>query len=160
MPPELGVWIASDALQAMFAEADTWAPEEVGGVLVGYWVDPTEVVITDVVEAGPAATHSRVGFSPDADYQERRIAELYEASGRYHTYLGDWHSHPAGGLSLSSTDRKTARRIAHTRTARCPRPLMVVLAGQDDWHVAAWVGGKNRLGRIVLSESKFHCFAA
>lgn len=122
----------------MVVDADRWAPEETGGVLLGYWVHDTEVVVTEALDAGPASSHSESGFHPDAAYQERRIAEVYEASGRHHTYLGDWHTHPAGGHGLSRMDRRTMREIGRSSEAGCPRPLMLVLADRFDWRLAVW----------------------
>lgn len=132
------VWVARDTVQAMVDDGSKWAPAETGGVLVGYWVHGGQAVVTSAVDAGPESAHSASGFHPDAPYQERRIAELYERSGRYHIYLGDWHTHPLGGLSLSRTDRRTMRRIARSASARCPNPLMLVFADSREWQAAAW----------------------
>lgn len=132
------IWIDSAAVREMVVDAARWAPAETGGVLLGYWVDEAVVVVTAAIDAGPSSTHSEAGFYPDAEYQARRIADLYEASGRHHTYLGDWHTHPAGGIGLSRVDRRTMRRIGRSSDARCPRPLMAVLADALDWRLAIW----------------------
>jgi integrative and conjugative element protein (TIGR02256 family) len=132
------VWMAHEALQVMVDDGSKWAPEETGGVLVGYWVHDRQAVVTTAVDAGPNSVHSVSGFHPDAKYQERRIAELYEQSGRYHIYLGDWHTHPLGGIGLSRTDRRTMRRIAGSVSARCRSPLMLILANSMEWKTAAW----------------------
>lgn len=160
MQSELEFWLSETALCLMASDGSACAPAETGGVLLGYWVDDTEVVVTDAIGGGPAAVHLTTGFTPDAAYQEGRIAELYERSGRYHTYLGDWHTHPAGGLRLSRTDRRTARRIAREESARCPRPLMVLLADQSDWRVAAWAVDRDWLGQTVLTPTSVHIYVA
>src|SRR5687767_7280145 len=141
------VWIPLDVLDKLFAEAEAWAPAETGGILVGYWADSSVAVITDGVDAGPAAVREPTRFSPDAAYQRDRLAEIYLASGRHHVYLGDWHSHPAGGGTLSRRDRRTMRTIARSRRARCPRPLMLVLAHDQQWVPIPWVavGGRYRV---------------
>lgn len=144
----IDLWVAAAALKLMVNAADQWTPDETGGVLVGYWAEQRQVVVTAAVDAGPHSTHSTDGFHPDSAYQVAKIAELYEASGRYHLYLGDWHTHPLGGLGLSRIDRQTMRRIARTSAARCPRPLMLVLASADNWQLAAW-SPERRWGRLL-----------
>ena len=141
MPRGVGVaWIASRALARLQAEADTFAPLETGGVLLGYQSpDETETVVTDVVGGGPGAERTRTSFVPDHDYQESEIARIYEASGRCTTYLGDWHTHPGGTCAISRTDKKTLRTIAHHRESRLRRPVMLIAApGTPEWDVAVW----------------------
>lgn len=143
----------------MVVDATRWAPAETGGILMGYWAGPGEVIVTDMVDAGPRATHTASGFTPDAEHQERLVAEIYERSRRLHTYLGDWHTHPAGGLSLSRTDRKTAARIARANEARCPRPLMMVLARLDDvWRLGAWVTQTSGWRRAALTPTSLQTY--
>jgi integrative and conjugative element protein (TIGR02256 family) len=151
---EIVVWLPDAALHTVVCEAERRAPAESGGVLLGYWSADREVVVCDVVDGGPGAEHAPDRFVPDPNHQASEVARLYEESGRLHTYLGDWHSHPAGGLSLSRTDVATARRIARSRAARCPRPLMLLTALGDGWDVACWVGERRPLGRFALASTK------
>lgn len=132
----------------MRQEASATVSAEVGGVLLGYWVRPwSEVVITDVVGSGPRAIRGPKHFVPDHEYQEAEIAKRYDASGRQLSYLGDWHSHPGGGGSLSPTDEQTLRMIIREPAARCPVALMAVLAGGDPWALTVWRG---ELARVLL----------
>lgn len=147
---ELKVWIASSGVAEMKREADAWKPDETGGVLLGYWIDPRQVVVTDVTDGGPHSTRTPRGFLPDPVHQARRVTEVYETSGRLHTYLGDWHTHPCGGLALSRTDIRTMRRIGRDREARCSTPLMLLFAGPDEWRLGAWSGQRTRGGLIAV----------
>jgi integrative and conjugative element protein (TIGR02256 family) len=123
----------------MQAEAETWAPLETGGALLGYWAAATNgPVVTHFVGPGPRASHSPNRFEPDYDYQNAEIARRYSASGRRLHYLGDWHSHPDGSGYLSDKDRATFLTIAQSKEARAARPIMVVLAGKDRWAISAW----------------------
>jgi integrative and conjugative element protein (TIGR02256 family) len=113
-------------------------PLETGGILMGYWSEP-DVVITHATGPGPRAVHKTTGFLPDAEYQEQEVAFIYAESGRLSTYLGDWHSHPYGSTRLSWKDKRTLRRIAHAPEARCPQPLMAVMAGEEgQWGLGIW----------------------
>lgn len=115
------------------------APAETGGVVMGYWVSDREVVITAATSAGPRATHREDGYEPDVDHDQLEIARIYHESGRLHTYLGDWHTHPGSGPGLSRRDRNTLRAIAVDAGARAPEPLMIIIASSlDGLSMAVW----------------------
>lgn len=137
--PSATLWITTAALEAAQAEGSTHAPEESGGVLLG-WRGParSEYVVTDLLGPGPGASHERTRFEPDYPWQERQIADRYEASGRRVTYLGDWHTHPGGPARPSRRDVRTLVTIARSPAARIPDPIMVVLGGGGPWRPAAW----------------------
>jgi integrative and conjugative element protein (TIGR02256 family) len=122
----------------MVKEARRCLPNETGGVFMGYWPDPCTVVITDIIGPGPNAKHTRYSFYPDAEYHDEEIERIYVVSDRLHTYLGDWHTHPNGSVRTSRKDRKTLSAIAADPEARAPRPLMAILAGNEDWKLAIW----------------------
>lgn len=133
------VWLGSDAWASMCAEAASQLPRETGGILFGYWAAPLEeAVVTDSIGPGPRARHDEDFFQPDAAYQEKQMARLYENSRRRFAYLGDWHSHPKGEAYMSRMDRNTGRRIARHRPARAPYPLMAVLANSEQWSIRVW----------------------
>ncbi|HEY0995641.1 MAG TPA: Mov34/MPN/PAD-1 family protein [Gemmatimonadaceae bacterium] len=140
------IWLPHEVFMRIAHEATRVAPNETGGVLLGYWVRSAdspggpEVVVTEAVGPGPGAVHERSWFIPDHAYQEREIARLYEASGRMATYLGDWHAHPDGPAALSTRDLATLRRIASAPAARAPRPIMLLLTGGKPWIAHAWFG--------------------
>ena len=136
--------------------ADQSFPNESGGSLMGYWdKSGREVVITDVVEPGPKARHARTSFTPDYEFQEQRIADIYSASGRIHTYLGDWHSHPNGPAALSGTDTRTLKNIASFPQARAAKPIMILLSGRPEvWKVTAWSLSFRRLREAIFAEKK------
>jgi len=112
---------------------------ETGGVLLGYWIRPfQEAVMTNAVGPGPRGIHRKNRFVPDCEYQESEVARLYEESGRLHTYLGDWHTHPKRGTLLSRRDHRTLIQIASFRNARTPAPLMGILICEPDWALTIW----------------------
>ncbi len=125
----------------MIEEGERTFPRETGGVILGYWARPfDEVVITEMVGPGPNAQHADRLFLPDSEYQEREIANRYERSGRNHTYLGDWHTHPKSRSCLSRLDRRTLSGIALFPAARNPSPLMIILGGKERWSYQVWRG--------------------
>jgi integrative and conjugative element protein (TIGR02256 family) len=151
MPIPGKAWIPREVSKLLVKEAEHAFPNETGGVVMGYWsTDYSEVVITHAVDAGPLALHYPKSFIPDVNYQEIEIARIYEHSNRVSTYLGDWHTHPKGSSFLSYRDKRTLRRIANHRDARCPVPLMIVLGGgEDDWFMSVWkFRRENRVRQI------------
>jgi len=134
------VWIANAAINDLVIEATEKSPSETGGVLLGYQVDNgTTTVVTAIVGPGPRAQHSKTAYVPDHEYQEKQIARIYAASGRCTTYVGDWHSHPAGSLYLSRIDIRTLRTIARHKNARLRSPIMIVAAsGTPEWDIGVW----------------------
>lgn len=130
-------WVDRKILSAMSEESNYWCTKESGGVLMGYWSD-RDVVITDIIGPGPKAVHRRYSFTPDSTWQEDQIARIYEDSGRVHTYLGDWHSHPYGGRELSIKDLSVMIRVATHRPARAVRPIMLILYNNPKWELVVW----------------------
>lgn len=146
-------WLSSAAIMSMEEEADRHYPLETGGVLVGYWVTSTELVILEASGPGVAADHRSHGFKPDDDYHIRWIADRYRSSEGTHTYLGDWHTHPnAKAAVLSSADRRTLRAIADHKEARAPTPVLVIMVGKDGaWSSTCFLGRYKRLLGIYRS---------
>lgn len=141
-PPK--IWLSQAVLDSMRIEARAHTPNETGGILLGYWSgDPEPVpVVTDAVDAGPNAEHGPDYFIPDHDYQTDQIRLLYTRSGKRLWYLGDWHTHPSEyDIRLSSTDRTTMRTIAVEKEAFAPSPVMIILAGGNNWLPSGWIGG-------------------
>jgi integrative and conjugative element protein (TIGR02256 family) len=130
-------WVNKRLLDLMHAEADYWYPKETGGVLMGYW-SAQEVVITDIIGPGPKAFHGRNSFNPDALWQEKEITSIYNDSGRIHTYLGDWHTHPNGSRRLSIKDLGVMVRTATYKPARAAQPIMGILHNNPAWKLAVW----------------------
>jgi integrative and conjugative element protein (TIGR02256 family) len=150
------VVLPEPVLEEMEREADRHAPDESGGVLLGYRDrdDPRLIQVVSQVGPGLDAVHEPYRFEPDAAWQDDRIAAAYAESGRVVTYLGDWHSHPQGSPSPSKLDRSTARRIARSRTARTRHPLIVILWGREgDWRVSPYRWARWRLRSAAVNGS-------
>lgn len=141
--------VGQEHLADMLAEGRRTLPYETGGVLMGY-ATADRITVTAIVGPGPRAVHRRHSFTPDAEWQAQRVAELYERSGRLDTYLGDWHTHPNGTTRASLTDWLAASTIARSRDARCPNPVMVVvvLPAAGTPCIGAYRWQRLRLSRI------------
>lgn len=140
------IWIDLRTIQEIIAETARTLPLETGGMLIGYWSDDTrDAVIVDTIAPGPAAIHARAAFVSDGEWQQQRLEEIYRHSGRIHTYLGDWHSHPHGEAAPSPRDRHTARVVAAEQHARAPHPITLIVAASPSLAVSAFVRRRRRL---------------
>lgn len=131
------IWIPDRLLDELNLLASASFPKETGGVFIGYDAG-NGLVVTAITGPGPMAVHVPYAFTPDYNYQDAMIEHIYHESGRCHTYLGDWHTHPVGSTALSSKDRRTLLTIARHRPARIAAPIMGILAGSDPWRLAVW----------------------
>jgi integrative and conjugative element protein (TIGR02256 family) len=120
------LWLPRPLLAQITEQGEHHAPLETGGMLLG-WRHERAIVVTSQIPAGPGAKRSQQSFTPDGDWQQRRLDEAYEQSGRTVTYLGDWHSHPRGSGHPSPIDRKTAAAVAAEPMARTCAPVTMIL---------------------------------
>lgn len=134
--PPVTAWMAASALALVAKEAARY-PGETGGMLLGYWHGDT-VVVACASGPGPAAQRGRIWFRPDQEWQTEYLARTYSVSGRTITYLGDWHTHPGGGVEPSRTDRKTMRAVRREPEARQSRPLMAIVAPAPESSPVLW----------------------
>lgn len=145
------VWLSEDVIDEMASEAATAAPNETGGMLLGWENDErNEVVVLALIGPGPAASHSPSSFQPDSGWQQAQLDAAYKQSSGIVTYLGDWHVHPSGGFGMSRRDRRTMAKTASHADARCPRPLMALLAREPGRYVlGVWIWEATRTRPII-----------
>jgi integrative and conjugative element protein (TIGR02256 family) len=130
--------VPESILSLMVLEANDRFPSETGGILLGRWVEAERAIITQIIGPGPHAKHRRASFEPDYEFQEAEIAKAHASADLGCEYLGDWHSHPRGPLSPSSTDMRVLHKIASYPAARCKDPTMCIISGGPYWAASAW----------------------
>ncbi len=118
-------------------ECIKWAPKETGGIIMGY-NKTDQYWVTDIIGPGSKARHELYTFNPDNEFHEKEMARVYNDSGRIHTYLGDWHTHPNNKSYLSELDKKTLRNISSNPECQLPEPLMFIL-GTAPLELKAWI---------------------
>jgi len=114
------------------------SPKETGGLLFGYIGAGGDPVISEASIAGPNAVGSSGGFTPDYEYDAEKVAVIYGRSEGMISYLGDWHSHPAGGVGTSRRDVKTLLNMerAHRPFGHAPIMLILGYVGEGKWKCA------------------------
>lgn len=126
------IWISQCFINEIINEIEVYSPLETGGAFFGYIAENGDVVVTDLISAGPGAKRRKYSFEPDQEYQLTEIERLFILSNGKTTYLGDWHSHPTNSPVLSRKDEKTLLNIALSAEARCPHPIMVVVGSHPE----------------------------
>jgi integrative and conjugative element protein (TIGR02256 family) len=113
---------------------------ETGGILVGRYSTRQDCATVTMVVGPPrdssrGKTWFRRGVSG--------LAALLAARWREHrdAYIGEWHYHPGGPPKASQQDRNQLREIARRASARCPVPVLLIVARSVEGHVelGAWV---------------------
>jgi len=125
------VWCANGILESFWTLAAERSPLETGGCLAGYYAkDTDDVVVTDVIGPGPAATHKRTVFLADRAFHDEMLAVLWETSQGRIRYVGDWHTHPGGSPQLSSLDKAFMKHAAKSKDAFLKCSLVAIVYGE------------------------------
>lgn len=149
------VWIKTNLYDKLFKESKDWLPLETGGMLLGYKDIYKDIIITNLIDAGPNANHGSSSFIPDGEYQQSELSKIYTKSKSIITYLGDWHSHPYNHSYMSWRDRKTIRKIAKTETSREPNPIFIII-GTIPSEAKCWRFNKKKKRKLEELEIKLY----
>lgn len=117
---------------------------ETGGILLGN--DAADGIdIRHAGGPGPNATRGERTFTRDLDHA-RRLANSAWSEDRSQ-WIGEWHTHPTGGLSPSEVDLHSYLRHLHDPELRFDR-FVVIIAGFDSFAhviVATWIVDRNHI---------------
>ena len=111
---------------------------EAGGQLFAKLIR-NQIRIEQATGPRPSDKRARMHYVPDRRAEQSEIVRKHK-DGLH--YVGDWHTHPGAAAYMSRPDRSTLARIARFEKAGQPRPIMIILAGAQEWSPKAWV--KNR----------------
>ena len=115
-----------DRLDALSAHCQGQA--EAGGILLGAR-RAGDIEVVGMTEPGPM-DQQRLWMFARSDPSHQKAAEAaWLASGGTITFVGEWHTHPAGGVEASSQDVGSWRSQAR----RTGRPMVYVLAMPRQW---------------------------
>lgn len=141
----VSVWVSPSAITAMIDAATSAGRSETGGILIGRY--GPEGWIVDVVEATPKPKGSRSGWFWFQRSNAGLAALLEERWRDGLHYLGEWHFHPAGAPTPSSSDIRAMRAIAGDDAYHCPAPILVILgSANSNWLFSATL---FREGQVV-----------
>ncbi len=114
-------------------------PEQ-GGVFIGEIRSP-HIVITHVTEPGPHDLASRFGFVRKKRHHQTIVDELWQTSGGYLIYLGEWHTHPESIPTPSGTDLKMIQTQFKKNKINEPF-LLLIIQGTKELYVGLYDGNE------------------
>ncbi|MDP9476045.1 MAG: Mov34/MPN/PAD-1 family protein [Actinomycetota bacterium] len=124
-----GARISPDALSKVLESCRRSAPEETGGILVGYYTDALDcAVVTGASERPPDSRSGRTWFVRGTAGLQGLVDGLWRGKERRY-YLGEWHFHPDGSPKPSPTDERQMAKIAGSASYKCPEPVLVLAGG-------------------------------
>lgn len=99
-------------------------PKEFGGVFVGFKSE-LGFIITDILVPDDY-NNGRTIFVRHPGTLNERLEVIHEiTNGKIH-YLGEWHSHPDGPTSPSSTDKSAMNEIAKDKKVNVDKPILMI----------------------------------
>ncbi|WP_235568489.1 Mov34/MPN/PAD-1 family protein [Mycobacterium sp. Root135] len=102
---QVAVQLTDTAVAAIHAAANRAAPNETGGLLLGWW-EPTDVHVDIAVEVIDQEATGNSWTRRQVEAQRVLDAELAKSGNHVLGYVGDWHSHPAP-VGASRRDMKS-----------------------------------------------------
>jgi len=127
--PGWSVRIAASAMTSMRSGLVANGRRETGGLLVGYaHVKRKIVYVAAALAPSPDSQGSRYKFVRGVEGYPAAIEDIEIATGGILGYIGEWHTHPEGSTSPSSTDL-TALETIRRRLAPAEVPGMLLIAG-------------------------------
>lgn len=128
----------------------TGLPAETGGVLVGV-IDQKlrTITIVDVSDAPPDSSADATSFVRGTDGSQDFVSRCQELTGQMVSYIGEWHSHPAGHSANPSPTDFTLLATLAARLAADGVPALMAIVSQDDLTVsiAEQLSGPGPAGR-------------
>lgn len=136
--------INDSAMTTINTASEGSAPNETGGLLLGWWEDGT-IVIADAVEVVDTAASGTSWIRRETLAQTTLNRFLANRQNDRLGYVGDWHSHPAP-VGASGTDLTSLSRAS----LQYERPLaMVVRLSDGSTDVRA--AGKGKLLNVHIA---------
>ncbi|EME18528.1 integrative and conjugative element protein, VC0181 family [Rhodococcus triatomae BKS 15-14] len=142
--------IADVALDAIAREAlQSVDGLETGGILLGADT-PGGIVIQHAGDPGPNAKRGERTFLRDLNHARELAQAAWVEDGSQ--WLGEWHTHPTGGLSPSDVDLHSYMRHLHDVDLGFDK-FVAIIAGFDSSArvvVATWIIERDRIQSVPL----------
>lgn len=136
-------------LAFIYKEIHDWRGVETGGALVGY-VEKDRIVVTHASGPGPQGIRRPNSVRIDGAFTTEFAFRLQSVSDGQLYYVGDWHVHLKGDLSLSSHDHKAAQRLLMSKASLVPYLVSVIFSGDAETANAYLFDGLNKVNKMVV----------
>lgn len=116
MKPVGSVVIPAVLLSRMRVERDDRLPRETGGFLLGLRRG-SNIEVSEFTPQGAMDVAGPVSFERVDPEHQRRAIQAWERAEGMVGLVGDWHTHPAGQVDPSATDRSAWRTLVRSMHA-------------------------------------------
>lgn len=107
------VLIPKQVVTAVQAASAKHYPLETGGFLIGLRRGQ-HIEVTGLTHQAEGDIATRLSFERAGPAHRDHIHAAWSKSAEAETLVGDWHSHPNGSRTASSTDRRAWRKLARS----------------------------------------------
>jgi integrative and conjugative element protein (TIGR02256 family) len=118
------IHISKSVLKRIEEETKFHYPKEFGGVFIGF-KSGINFIITDILIPDEYKNGTTV-FIREPGTLNDRLREVHQMTNGEIEYLGEWHSHPNGPTTPSSTDINAMEIIAKDKNINMDRPLLMI----------------------------------
>jgi integrative and conjugative element protein (TIGR02256 family) len=108
---------------------------ETGGILIGYFDEEKNAVVTNASDPGPNAVCTPVKFLKDIPYTQKWLEDQIRSSLDQVEYIGEWHSHPNSDTTPSITDIGSLNGIADSPDYLCRTPVMLIAGSNGNGEI-------------------------
>jgi integrative and conjugative element protein (TIGR02256 family) len=139
-----------EVCRALAASAKKYNSQpEAGGIFLGTYRG-NDIEVVGRTMPGPDDTRTFFSFLREDPTHQTAATEAWKISGRTQTFVGEWHTHPVGGVEPSSIDIATWKRIARDQR----RPMVFALAAPGGWGLFLASAGTigTKIFRLSISE--------
>lgn len=141
----LNVEVEQELLDKLYHEGMKHYPKEFGGLLVGCYSDDFKTCLIKTSIMPTKYKTSRYFFERGKEGLKQKLSEFYNATPRL-IYVGEWHTHPDGVPSPSSTDLNAMIEIAESPDVSIENPILMILGvSKTEMKLGTFVYSKNKL---------------
>lgn len=125
--------IDSDFMKKIHEERIKDLPNETGGVLVGaYDMSRKVVYLVDSILSPDDSKKWPTVYIRGHKYLEKNMDRIREITQEHLTYVGEWHSHPAGCSCIPSLDDRKAFLWQAEEMEKSGYPAIMLIAGDNN----------------------------
>ncbi|HWQ42078.1 MAG TPA: ThiF family adenylyltransferase [Desulfosporosinus sp.] len=131
-PNGWSIRIRPSSIQEILDKTRNTSPIETGGILIGTVNHQRKIIhITRLIDAPSDSEGYPFSFKRGVRDLPEKVVEIEEKTGRLVTYVGEWHSHPNGSVSMSKLDLDTMHQLKK-QLDKINIPTIIMVATQTD----------------------------
>lgn len=145
------VSVSEEVLAGIIGDRHEAGHQETGGILVGAWDRQTrQGYVVRCFTPPPDSVSMPSGFIRGAEGVYQELAEVQRRTANNLTYVGEWHTHPAGMRSAPSQDDRILLRWIAANLIYLDVPPMMLIAGEDGLRILLGRPDGRILGQALM----------